>query len=100
MEIKLVITPLLCIFQLSNVLCQSLTQDLDVIAEEFELMGMSVVTICGGEIDDIYHFGLKDFDNQLVIDDQTQFRIASISKAITATGMMLLKSEQTFNFDV
>jgi len=57
------------------------------------------VTICGGEIDDIYHFGLKDFDNQLVIDDQTQFRIASISKAITATGMMLLKSEQTFNFD-
>lgn len=99
MEIKLIITSLLSIFFFPNLFAQSLAEDLDAIAEDFELMGMSVVTICGAEIDEVYHNGFKEWDNQFPIDDATQFRIASISKAITATGMMLLKSEQDFSFD-
>ncbi len=99
MEIKLIVTSLFSIFFFPNIFAQSLAEDLDVIAEDFQLMGMSVVTICGGEIDEVYHYGFKEWDNQLPIDDATQFRIASISKAITATGMMLLKSEQDFSFD-
>ena len=62
-------------------------------------MGMSVVTICDGEIDRTFHCGLKDFTRWLSVDDSTMYRIASISKSITATGFMLLYDDGLFEFD-
>lgn len=83
----------------SSSIAQNLEDMLNAIYDESNLMGISVITICGGEIDDVFHAGLKDFENQLPIDDETQFRVASISKSITATGMMLLKSQTDFSFE-
>ena len=34
--------------------------DLDEIMSDFNLMGMSVVTVCDGEVQEVYHGGLKD----------------------------------------
>lgn len=73
------------------VIAQStLSQQLDAIATSHQLMGMSVAVVCDGSITEVYNYGLRDNTRQLNIDDQTKFRIASISKAITATGLMLL----------
>ncbi|MDG1261070.1 MAG: serine hydrolase [Flavobacteriales bacterium] len=98
MALKLIALQALFFLSLSS-FAQNLSEDLEAIYDDYNLMGISVITICGGEIDDVYHAGLKDYDNQLPIDDETKFRIASISKSITATGMMLLKSQLDFSFD-
>lgn len=60
------------------------------IYEENALMGMSVLFLCNGKIDGIYNYGTRDYTRGLAVDDSTMYRIASISKAITATGAMAL----------
>ncbi|MFM9986152.1 MAG: serine hydrolase [Flavobacteriales bacterium] len=64
-----------------------------------QLMGYSVVTICNGEIDEIANGGLKDYSLNLPVDDSTMYRIASISKLVTATGLMNLYEENAFSLD-
>lgn len=78
---------------------QSLQQELNAIAENFQLMGMSVVTLCDGEIDEVFNYGLRDLQRQLPYDDDTKLRIASVSKAITATGLMVLVDEGALSLD-
>lgn len=63
------------------------------------LMGMSVVTLCGGEVDQVVHVGLKDHTRQLAVDNNTMYRIASVSKLITATALMKLYDQGLFNLD-
>ena len=73
--------------------------DLDEIMSDFNLMGMSVVTVCDGEVQEVYHGGLKDATRTLQVDDSTMYRIASVSKTITATGMMLLYDQGLFEWE-
>ncbi|MFN0032572.1 MAG: serine hydrolase domain-containing protein [Flavobacteriales bacterium] len=75
-----------------------LSSNLQTIFEDFELMGMSVAVVCGEEIE-AHHYGLKNFETQLDIDDSTMYRIASISKLVAATGMMKLYQEGLFQLD-
>lgn len=94
MKISLAFTFLvLCL----NVSAQEMT--LDNVWESNELMGMSVLFVCNGEIAEIHNFGLKDHTRQLAIDDSTMYRIASISKAITATGAMVLANNGILDLD-
>ncbi len=69
------------------------------IMDEHQLMGFSVVTLCGGQIDEVVHGGKKDFTRDLYIDDSTMYRIASISKLVTATGLMNLYEDGLFGLD-
>ena len=78
---------------------QSIEQQLNTIGEQFNLMGMSVVALCDGEPVLVHHFGTRDFTRSLPVNDQTQYRIASISKAITATGLMLLVEDGLIDLD-
>lgn len=66
---------------------------------DFNLMGMSVVTVCDGHVQEVFHAGLKDATRTLTVDDSTMYRIASVSKTITATGMMLLYDQGLFEWD-
>lgn len=72
---------------------------LDQIALDENLMGMSVVVMCGTEPTAVYHHGLKDYTRNLTVDDSTMYRIASVSKTITATGMLKLIDQGTVNLD-
>ena len=67
-----------------------LNVQLDSIFEVHGLMGLETILILEG--DSAYHYknGLKDYERNLKIDDQTLYRIASISKTITATAIMQL----------
>lgn len=78
---------------------QSIEDELNSIGEQFNLMGMSVVALCDGEPVLVHHFGTRDFTRDLPVNDQTNYRIASISKAITATGLMLLVEDGLIDLD-
>ena len=56
--------------------------------EQMENVGMSVVFVRENNIVYVHHFGVKNVDTQAPIDDETMFRIASISKSFTATSLM------------
>lgn len=78
---------------------QTIEEQLDAIGNDFNLMGMSVVALCDGEPVLVHHFGTRDFTRDLPVNDATQYRIASISKAITATGLMLLVEDGLIDLD-
>ena len=58
--------------------------------EEMRNVGMSVVFVRENKIVYVHHFGVKNVDTQEPLDDQTMFRIASISKSFTSTCFMQL----------
>ena len=60
------------------------------------LVGMSVVTTCGTAVQDVVHTGKRDLALNLDVDDSTRYRIASISKLVTAIGLMRLYEQGAF----
>ncbi|WP_290624908.1 serine hydrolase [Altibacter sp.] len=88
---------LLCCISV-QVATQNLSQELDIVFSDFELMGMSVwLSVDNKETE--YHFGLRDFDRSLLITPQTHYRIASVSKAFTALGILKLYDQGAFEMD-
>ncbi len=78
---------------------QTLADELNAIADAHQLMGMTVVTVCDGQIDQIINTGLRDYTRELPFNNDTKLRVASISKAITATGLMRLVDEGAVSLD-
>ena len=60
---------------------------------------MSVVTLCHGFIQDVFHTGLSDIKREIPISNLTRYRIASISKHVTAIGLMKLWEDEAFQLD-
>lgn len=77
----------------------TLESTLDLAAADNNLTGMSVVVTCGDEVQEIYHHGLRNIEQNLPVNDDTRFRIASISKMVTAVGMMHLLDAGAYNLD-
>lgn len=69
------------------------------IASDNQLVGMSVVTMCNGMSVDEFYYGLADIDRQKQVTGETYYRIASISKAVTATALMMLYDEGLFDLN-
>lgn len=78
---------------------QNINQQLQNIFENEQLMGMSVIGFCNNGIQQINHFGLSDYQRGIPIDDSTCYRIASISKTITAVAMLQLHEQGYFKLD-
>ncbi|MCY7411188.1 MAG: serine hydrolase [Chitinophagales bacterium] len=78
---------------------QTLDEKLTTIFSDYQLLGMSVVEVCNNEITFSKGYGLADFENNLSITDSTLYRIASISKSITATALMKLYEQGLFHLD-
>ncbi len=87
---------LLCALQTSN---GQMQQSVDNVRDKYDLMGLSVVTVCDGKISGAYHAGLRDYERNLPVNDSTKFRIASISKLVMTTGMMKLYDRKLFSLD-
>jgi CubicO group peptidase (beta-lactamase class C family) len=79
--------------------CCAQSDQFDEIATDHQLMGASVVAICQGEILFTEHYGLRNYANALPVEDNTLYRIASISKLVTAIGLMQLHEDGLFNLD-
>lgn len=77
---------------------QNLATQLDSISAANSLMGMSVAVICDGDISALHHTGLRNWESDLPVDNNTRFRIASVSKAITATALLRLYDEGLFDW--
>ncbi|QLE00717.1 beta-lactamase family protein [Galbibacter sp. BG1] len=73
---------------------------LDSVFKKNELMGMSVVLITNGEISYQYQQGLANEAKNTSITEETIYRVASISKSITATALMQLWDEGKVNLDI
>ncbi len=92
-------------FFLAGILCcvatvsaQQLETNLQQIFEDFQLMGMSVWTYVDGD-EQVFSFGLKDFTRNLEVDENTKYRIASISKTSSALALMNLYEEGFLDLD-
>ncbi len=83
---------------ISSSSAQSLQTNLQSIFNSNQLMGMSVM-VYSGENETVYNFGLKNYSQNLLVDDATKYRIASISKSFTALGLMKLYDQDEFELD-
>lgn len=66
--------------------------------DQRKLMGMSVEITRAGVTIYKGNFGLRDYDRKLPVENSTLFRMASLSKSITAAGLMLLYEKGKFQF--
>ena len=67
---------------------QKFEKDMEAFLAEIDAVGVSCAVVKDNKL--IYHhnFGVKDLATQEPVDDETLFRIASISKSFTATGLL------------
>ena len=77
---------------------QTLKSKLQTIFNENDLMGMSVYAFSGtNEV--THNFGKRDINKNLLVDNNTKYRIASVSKSFTALGLMKLFDKKKFLLD-
>ena len=79
--------------------CQTLGADLDAIAVQRGLVGASVAAFCGETSIISEHTGVRRIPGSLPVTDETRYRIASISKLVTAIGLMKLFEQDQFGLD-
>ena len=74
-------------------------QAVERIKTEYNLMGLSVVAVCDGRIAGEWYAGLRDYDRNLPVNENTKYRIASISKFVMTTAMMKLYDQKRLDLD-
>ncbi len=84
---------------LSPLWAQDLTQQLQSILTNRKLMGMSVSVVAHDSVVYSHGFGTADFARGIPTTDSTLYRIASISKSVTATALMVLYDQGLFQLD-
>ena len=77
---------------------QNMEFELKKVVESNKLMGLTVATFDKNGTKK-YNIGLQNYEVKKSITDDTQFRIASISKAIAALGLMKLFDQKKFQLD-
>jgi CubicO group peptidase (beta-lactamase class C family) len=78
---------------------QTYHERLSAIAISNELVGMSVAVVCNGTVADLSHTGLADITRAIPVTDSTMYRVASVSKSVTATALMMLYDQGSFGLD-
>ncbi len=89
---------LLC-FTASLIAQSSLDTTLQNVKTQYQVVGMSVAVVKGDTIVFSKGYGLRDIGRSLSVNDSTVYRIASISKMITAAALMILYEQGLFNLD-
>lgn len=62
-------------------------------------LGVSAVAVCGGEIAEEFYAGLRNVENNWPVTSDTKYRIASVSKSITALGCLKLVEAGLLDLD-
>lgn len=76
-----------------------ITSELQDIVDEQQLSGLAVELLQEGEVTYSGYFGTADFERDVEINENTTYRIASISKTFTAIAAMQLWDQGKLNLD-
>lgn len=87
------------LFLPANIQAQTLREQIHTIATNHDMMGGAVVVFCGNGILENIAFGKSDYARNIDASVETKFRIASISKTITAIAIMQLVDQKLLNLD-
>ena len=82
----------------NEVNCDALRKYLNELHAENQFNG-TVLIAENGKIKLHESIGYSNMENQMPLDDQASFRLASVSKQFTCMGIMLLKKEGKLNYD-
>jgi len=83
----------------NSILAQPLRTAFDSIARENNIMGGALVLFCEKEITDSLYYGKADNERNIDVSCRTAFRVASISKMVTAVAIMQLVENKRLNLD-
>lgn len=67
--------------------------------EDFSLPGAVYGVVIDGELAHVATFGYRDVDRRIRVEEDTIFRIASMSKSFTALSIMLLRDDGALSLD-
>jgi len=89
---------LFILFQFSSLLSQDIETTLQEIADDYGVMGMSLYVNVNGAVSETY-IGLRDFTRNLPVNQNTKYRIASVSKSFTSLGLIKLINDGAIGLD-
>lgn len=78
---------------------QNISEDIENIHAEHDLMGGIITLVCENDFYQTIPFGWSDYDRGIVVSEETMFRIASVSKTVTAIALMQLVEDGLMNLD-
>lgn len=78
---------------------QDLSSELNAIAQEYDMMGGSVIVFCESGIVAQHYMGTADLERGIPVSAETKYRIASVSKTITAIAAMQLAEQGLLDLD-
>ncbi len=73
--------------------------EIQAILQSTPVMGLAVAVVKNNQVVYTHSFGLKDAENKIPLNNQSIFRIASISKSFTATAIMQLVAKKKIRLD-
>lgn len=80
-------------------LSEQTIEKLDEISEKYEAVSVQAATIQGGRVTHFYSYGYADAEKQIAADENTVYRVASLSKPIVAMTVMKLYEEGKLDID-
>lgn len=72
----------------------------DKLIEKYKPVGVTVAIIENGKIEDLRNYGYANKEEKTLVGNETQFKIASISKTVTSYAVMKLVDEGKLDLDV
>lgn len=92
-----------CIFfiliLIPSIKAQNLQQELNNVSLSNDMMGGAVIVFCEDQVLDSFYYGKSDYQRNIDVNGQTKFRVASISKTITAIAIMQLAEQNLLDLN-
>lgn len=88
-----------CLFPTKSIFSQTLTEQVGIIQQDYDLMGGVVIVFCEEQVLESIPFGTADLQRNIPVTDTSVFRIASISKSITALALLRLYEDGLVDLD-
>ncbi|KFX55330.1 serine hydrolase [Clostridium botulinum] len=86
-------------FSVFNVIKNKDNDYIDKLIEKYSPQGAAIAVIENGEITEVRNYGYSNIESKSLVNNETQFKIASISKSITSYAVMKLVDEGKLNLD-
>ncbi|WP_252234110.1 beta-lactamase family protein [Clostridium sp. ZS1] len=86
-------------FSVFNVIKNKDNDYIDKLIEKYSPQGAAIAVIENDEITEVKNYGYSNIESKSLVNNETQFKIASISKSITSYAVMKLVDEGKLNLD-
>jgi len=96
---RLLLACFVLLSMVQNLSAQDFSSDMENLMDDNNLVGLAVGVRCGNTDVTSFYGGFSDVSNSIEINENTLFRVASISKSFTALGLMKLYDQGLFQLD-